>query len=165
MTTRFTLWLPPNVWLHGSQSTITGRSAARNGHACRIICWLAASIRWVLITPLGVPVDPEVNRILATASPSSLSNASCPVGPGSVSSRSASCSEPGLVSRLTMAAISGRASSAGPNRPASSANTAPGRISSAIALIRAWSRLCSEYATLTGATGTPAVIAPSVTSR
>src|SRR5256886_7129561 len=43
----FTLWLPPKVWLHGSQSTITGRSVRRNGQACRIICWLAASIRWV----------------------------------------------------------------------------------------------------------------------
>ena len=28
VSTRFTLWLPPKVWLHGSQSTITGRSAA-----------------------------------------------------------------------------------------------------------------------------------------
>jgi len=41
----FMLWLPPKVWLHGSQSTITGRSAVRNGHTCRIICWLADSIR------------------------------------------------------------------------------------------------------------------------
>jgi hypothetical protein len=31
--------------------------------------------------------------------------------------------------------------------------------------MRAWSRLCSEYATLTGATGIPAVIAPSIISR
>ena len=34
----FTLWLPPKVWLHGSQSTITGRSPSRNGHTWKIIC-------------------------------------------------------------------------------------------------------------------------------
>ena len=34
-----------------------------------------------------------------------------------------------------------------------------------MSLIRAWSLLCSEYAALTGATGIPAVIAPSVASR
>jgi hypothetical protein len=64
----FMLWLPPKVWLQGSQSTVTGRSPVRNGHTCRIICWLADSIRWVLSTPFGAPVEPEVNRIFATAS-------------------------------------------------------------------------------------------------
>jgi hypothetical protein len=159
------LWLPPNVWLHGSQSTITGRSAARNGHACRIICWFAASIRYVLSTPFGVPVDPEVNRIFATASGLSPSKAACTPGPGTVAHRSASSSAPGLVPEETIAGIAPSASSARPKRPASSANTAPGRISSAIARIRAWSWLCSEYATLVGATGIPAVIAPKVISR
>ena len=64
-----------------------------------------------------------------------------------------------------MAGTALTASSAAANRSASSANTAPGRISPVIALIRAWSWLCSEYATLTGATGTPAVMAPRVSSR
>ncbi len=79
--------------------------------------------------------------------------------------RSASSSAPGLVPEETIAGIAPSASSARPKRPASSANTAPGRISSAIARIRAWSWLCSEYATLVGATGIPAVIAPKVISR
>ena len=61
-------WLPPNVWLHGSQSTMTGRSLARNGHACCIITWLADSIPCVFRTPLGSPVEPDVNRILASES-------------------------------------------------------------------------------------------------
>ena len=64
----FTLWLPPNVWLHGSQSTITGRSWRRKGQACPIIRWLAASIRWVFSTPFGDPVDPDVKRIFAIPS-------------------------------------------------------------------------------------------------
>ena len=62
------LWLPPNVWLHGSQSTSTGGSAPMNGHTWPSACWLEHSIRCVLITPFGVPVDPEVNRIFATVS-------------------------------------------------------------------------------------------------
>src|SRR6266498_1637379 len=39
-----------------------------NGHAWSIICWLAHSIRLVVRTPLGWPVDPEVNKILTTVS-------------------------------------------------------------------------------------------------
>ena len=34
----------------------------------RSICWLAHSMRWVLITPLGCLVEPEVNRNLAIVS-------------------------------------------------------------------------------------------------
>ena len=49
----FTLWLPPNVWLHGSQSTTTGGSSARNGQTWRIACWLAHSIRCVVVTAFG----------------------------------------------------------------------------------------------------------------
>ena len=96
----FTLWLPPKVWLHGSQSTITGRSAARNGHTCRIICWLAASIRCVLSTPLGVPVEPEVNRIFAIAvRRPGRRRPPATAGPGAVASRSASRSAPGRAAR------------------------------------------------------------------
>src|ERR1700722_17496354 len=62
------LWLPPKVWLHGSQSTTTGGRSARRGHTWAIACWFEQSIRCVLTTPLGVPVDPEVKRILATVS-------------------------------------------------------------------------------------------------
>ena len=62
------LWLPPKVWFHGSQSTRTGGSSIEEGSVCAIISWLAHIMRWVLITPLGLPVEPEVNRILATVS-------------------------------------------------------------------------------------------------
>ncbi len=34
----------------------------------RIIAWFAHSMRWVLMTPLGLPVEPEVNRIFAMVS-------------------------------------------------------------------------------------------------
>ena len=98
---------------------------------------MAASIRWVFSTPFGVPVDPEVNRILATASGFRLANAAGTAGPGTVRARSPTTSAPGLRPRLTMAGTAASASRAGANRPASSANTAPGRISSAIAAIRA----------------------------
>ena len=51
---RFRLWLPPNVWLHGSQSTSIGGSSARNGQIAWSIAWFEHSIRWVLMTPFGV---------------------------------------------------------------------------------------------------------------
>ena len=161
----FTLWLPPNVCDHGSQSTITGRSAARNGHTCRIICWFAASIRCVFSTPFGVPVDPEVKRIFAIPSGLKDANAAATATLGSVASRADRSCTSGYSPLLAITGPPGSASSAGPKALASSANTAPGLISLAIARIRAWPRLCKEYATLTGATGTPAVIAPSVISR
>ena len=62
------LWLPPKVWFQGSQSTSTGGSSASEGKDCAIICWLAHSMRWVLITALGCLVEPEVNRNLAIVS-------------------------------------------------------------------------------------------------
>ncbi len=39
-------------------------------------CWLEHIMRWVLMTPLGSPVEPEVNRILATVSGPTRANAS-----------------------------------------------------------------------------------------
>ena len=57
------------VWFHGSQSQSTGGSSARNGITARIISWFEQSIRCVLMTPFGRPVEPEVKRILATVSP------------------------------------------------------------------------------------------------
>ena len=139
------LWLPPKVWLHGSQSTITGRSAARNGHTWRIICWLADSIRCVFSTPFGAPVDPEVNRIFATVSGSG----SVVFRAGGVAMRLARRSAlglvPVLVPVLVMSLVSASvltASSAAANRFASSAKTAPGWMRAAIARIVAWSRLC-----------------------
>jgi hypothetical protein len=63
-----TLWLPPKVWFHGSQSTSTGGTCPRCGKHCRIICWLLQSIRCVLITPFGSLVEPDVNRNFAIVS-------------------------------------------------------------------------------------------------
>ena len=69
------LWLPPKVWFHGSQSTITGGWSVRKVQAAAALSWLAHIMRWVLITPLGWPVEPEVKRILATVSGPTRANA------------------------------------------------------------------------------------------
>ena len=160
------LWFPPNVWLHGSQSTSTGGSSARNGQMSSSAAWFEHIIRCVLMTPLGTPVDPDVNRSLPTVSGPTLAKASSTAGPGEVftssSSRSASERFPCATSVAMSPATT--ASSAVAKASASAANTSPGFVSSAICLIRRWSALISEYATLIGITGTPAVYAPSVTS-
>src|SRR3954452_4788525 len=65
---RLKLWLPPKVWFHGSQSTNTGGVSFVKGQICASDCCLADSIRWVLMTPLGIAVEPLVKRILATLS-------------------------------------------------------------------------------------------------
>src|ERR1035437_9274759 len=62
------LWLLPKVWLHGSQSTTTGGSSATKAKPAPIIAWFEHSIRWVLMTPFGFPVEPEVNRNFAIVS-------------------------------------------------------------------------------------------------
>ena len=51
----------------------------------RICSWLADSIRCVLMTPFGDPVDPDVNRIFATVSPVTRACASSTAAPGGVS--------------------------------------------------------------------------------
>src|SRR3954467_2713234 len=63
---RLKLWLPPNVWFHGGQSTSTGGVSFVNGQTGASDCWLADSIPCVLMTPLGIAVEPLVKRILAT---------------------------------------------------------------------------------------------------
>ena len=42
-------------------------------------------MRWVLMTPLGWPVEPEVNRILATVSGPTLAKAASTAGVGRTS--------------------------------------------------------------------------------
>ncbi len=39
-----------------------------NGQTCACLLLVGHSIPWVLITPFGRPVEPDVNRILATVS-------------------------------------------------------------------------------------------------
>jgi hypothetical protein len=113
------LWLPPKVWFHGSQSTTTGGLSSTNGHACASCCWLAHSMRCVLTTPLGMPVEPEVNRIFATVS-------------GPIFACSRSSVEPGLVSSSSCTGVdfASTAASAAPNFPGSAVYTRPGRTSS-----------------------------------
>ena len=62
------LWLEPNVCAQGSQSTSTGGSSLRKASASPSMAWLEHSMRWVLVTALGKPVEPEVSRNLAIES-------------------------------------------------------------------------------------------------
>jgi hypothetical protein len=78
--------LEPNVWLHGSQSTITGGSSFTKARLVASIAWFEVSMRFVLITALGVPVEPEVNRILAMSSRPTLACALSTALPWSASS-------------------------------------------------------------------------------
>src|SRR5579871_312585 len=83
------LWPPPNTWFHGSQSTRTGGVLTKQGRHSTIICWLLHHIRWVVMTPLGLPVEPEVNRIFATVAGPVRSNASSTAAVGEAASSSA----------------------------------------------------------------------------
>ena len=76
------MWLLPKVWFHGNQSTMTGGSSATKARPQPIIAWLAQSMSWVLMTPLGWPVEPEVNRILAMVSGAILACAVSTAGVG-----------------------------------------------------------------------------------
>src|SRR3984957_12165573 len=69
-------------WIPGSHATITGGSSAMKARPQPIIAWLAHSISWVLMTPLGWPVEPEVNRILAMVSGAILACAASTAGVG-----------------------------------------------------------------------------------
>jgi len=91
----FRLWLPPKVWLQGSQSTSTGFSWPRKRQVCAIICWLAQSMRCVLITTLGRPVEPEVSRYLAWSSGAMASKAWATAGVSRAASNCAKARAPG----------------------------------------------------------------------
>ena len=82
--------LPPMVWFHGSQSRITGGASSGSGsRVCMPIARLAHIMRWVLITALGMPVEPEVNSSLPTLSGVSASSAASTAGVGTVAASSA----------------------------------------------------------------------------
>src|SRR5262245_40508882 len=61
---------------------MTGGCAESNVHAAAALSWLAHIIPWVLITPLGCPVEPEVNRILPTVSGPTRAKAASTAGVG-----------------------------------------------------------------------------------
>ncbi len=47
---------------------MTGGSSFRKASVSRSITWFAQIIRWVLMTALGLPVEPEVSRNFAMVS-------------------------------------------------------------------------------------------------
>ena len=105
-------------------------------------------MRWVLITPFGMPVEPEVKRILATLSGPTLANAASTSAPGGVASRSPKgvAARPGGGLALTTSSMPSRsrASSALAKRAPSAANTSPGVTSSKMWRSFAWSCDISE---------------------
>src|SRR5512146_3234734 len=111
------LWLPPKVWLQGSQSTSTSGWRNRNDHTCEICCWLAHSMRWVLITTLGNPVDPLVSRYLAWVVGRIAANASITAGDSAAASSQVNGWAPGSSCALapnTMGALLPQVARAGP---------------------------------------------------
>ena len=56
------------MWLQGNQSSSTSGSSEWLGLNAFSIAWLEVIIPCVLMTPLGVPVEPEVNRNLPIVS-------------------------------------------------------------------------------------------------
>ena len=124
------LWLAPKVWLQGSQSSSTGRSRPRKRQVCASICWLAHSMRWVLITTLGAPVEPDVSRYLASVSGVMARNAARTAGVSAVCSQGSKACAPGTVSapRLNTRIASGTPQStrAGAYTAASDAYTSAG---------------------------------------
>ena len=117
LSTMLVLWFPPKVWLQGSQSSSTGFSSVRKRRVCASICWLAHSIRWVLITTFGWPVEPEVSRYLACVSGVMAAKARITAGVSAVASRSLKGMAPGCVAAPcvnTTPAWMGACASAGP---------------------------------------------------
>jgi ferredoxin len=82
------LFTGDHLWGEENESTTTGGRRARSGHTCEIACWLEQSILCVLTTPFGVPVEPDVNNILATVSGPTTPFARSSAGPGDLLSRS-----------------------------------------------------------------------------
>ena len=78
------------VWFHGSQSRYTGGASSGAGaRVCSDIAMLAHIMRWVLITALGMPVEPEVNSSLPTLSGVSAASAASTAGVTGVAASSA----------------------------------------------------------------------------
>ena len=99
-STRLKLWLPPKVWLQGSQSSTTGGRSRRKGHATWMAAWLEQIMRWVLMTPLGTPVEPEVKSTLATVSGVCSVKCASSASPGSLCRSASSGSTAPVAPRL-----------------------------------------------------------------
>src|SRR2546427_13019071 len=113
------LLLPPKVWFHGNQSTSTCGRSSRKGQTTAYCSWVTVSMRCVLITPLGVPVEPEVKRVFATV-------------PGPMPAKASSTSElafSGSSSSIDVG-LAPTAASAGANFVGSAVHTKPARTNS-----------------------------------
>src|SRR5439155_17517219 len=104
--------LLPIVWCQGSHSTWTGASGDDTSRLP--ICNELAIMRWVLSTPLGRPVEPDVKRIFATASQDTAREASVNPSPPVRDVRA----RKGTVSGAPSTLIQVAAASSGIERPA-----------------------------------------------
>ena len=141
---RLKLWLPPNVWFQGSQSTSTGGVSAVNGQIWARLCWFAHSIPCVLMTPLGIAVEPDVNRILATLSGPTFASASSTSPVARVFTSSSKLVAPWPWDSTSSAPPKSTADSTPPNGPSAAAYTSPGLIRAAMCLTLPKSWLISE---------------------
>ena len=155
--------LPALMWLQGIHSRLCGTRSGSSG-SVRSPSWPAitpAIMPKVCGTPLGMPVDPEVNSTLATEAWLSVSRAAATAGVGVVAVSSASATAPSPVpSAVTKASSGCWARSVWRARSYSApdcAKTTRGRTTAAQCRSLAWSVEISELAGLIGATGTPAV--------
>jgi hypothetical protein len=160
------LWLPPKTWFHGSQSRITGGRSPRKGSPARICAWFTHIIRCVVITPLGLEVEPEVIRILASVSGPTLSRAASTDAPARAwrsASSGVAPEAPGRLETTSMPCSAGSASAA-PYCSASTVKRSFGATSSATCRSRSCAPGTSEYCSATGTVGTPTYCAASVSS-
>ena len=120
------------------------------GQTCAFDSWLAHNMRCVLMTPLGSPVEPEVNRNFAIVSGPVASNAAATALASRRAPASASATafaKPRVSLSPTMIAPSCRyaiESVAGPKADSDGAKIAPGVIRPMIARNFAWSFESSE---------------------
>src|SRR6185503_17311249 len=131
--------LPPAVWCHGAQSTISGGSSCIQESTWLTICWFEHHMRCVLITAFGLPVEPEVKRNLAMVSDPALATPA------------PSASRDERLPKSTSAFRGAAAFTALAKAASSEAYTSPGVTSSITCLSWAKSVETSEYAGDTGA--------------
>ena len=121
------LALPPIVWFQGIQSSTRGRgSPGWRGRDCWPIVTLAHIICCVLITALGVPVEPDVSRNLPTV---------C----GSIKATEASTAAPAVVATRLDQAMLGK-----PGTGSSTCTSVTPRRSSALSARSYWRAFCTS---------------------
>ena len=122
--------------------------------ACAPICRLWHHMRWVLMTPLGALVEPEVKRNLAMVSGPTWACAVSIAKPGTVASRSANgvagrnaaASRPAgrLTSVSTTSTSAGNTAAMAVSKARLLANTRPGVVTDRMCRSLAWSCDSSE---------------------